>query len=55
MFFAAGFVPRLSVNEKQVMPLSEVTEMLLYAASRAQLMKEVIGPAIEGGKVVCMV
>lgn len=32
--------------------MSDVTEMLLYAASRAQLMKEVIGPAIEGGKVV---
>lgn len=32
--------------------MSDVTEMLLYAASRAQLMKEVIIPAIESGKVV---
>ena len=32
--------------------MSDVTEMLLYAASRAQLVKEVIGPAIEEGKVV---
>ncbi|MBQ9157044.1 MAG: dTMP kinase [Eubacterium sp.] len=32
--------------------MSDVTEMLLYAASRAQLMKEVIVPAIESGKVV---
>lgn len=32
--------------------MSDVTEMLLYAASRAQLMAEVIIPAIESGKVV---
>ena len=32
--------------------MSDVTEMLLYAASRAQLMKEIIIPAIEAGKVV---
>lgn len=32
--------------------MSDVTEMLLYAASRAQLMKEVIVPALESGKVV---
>lgn len=32
--------------------MSSVTEMLLYAASRAQLVQEVIGPALEEGKVV---
>lgn len=32
--------------------MSDVTEMLLYAASRAQLMKEVILPAVMEGKVV---
>ena len=32
--------------------MSAVTEMLLYAASRAQLMSEVIGPALEEGKIV---
>lgn len=32
--------------------MSPVTEMLLYAASRAQLVQEVIGPALEEGKVV---
>ena len=32
--------------------MSDVTEMLLYAASRAQLMSEVIGPALEEGKIV---
>ncbi len=32
--------------------MSDVTEMLLYAASRAQLMKEVIIPAVESGKIV---
>jgi len=32
--------------------MSPVTEMLLYAAARAQLMKEVIIPAIEEGKIV---
>lgn len=32
--------------------MSDVTEMLLYAASRAQLMSEVIGPALESGKIV---
>ena len=32
--------------------MSPVTEMLLYAASRAQLVHEVIGPALEEGKVV---
>ena len=32
--------------------MSDVTEMLLYAASRAQLMAEVIEPALQAGKVV---
>ena len=32
--------------------MSPVTEMLLYAASRAQLVHEVIGPASEEGKIV---
>lgn len=32
--------------------MSSVTEMLLYAASRAQLVHEVIGPALEEGKIV---
>lgn len=32
--------------------MSPVTEMLLYAASRAQLVHEVIGPALEEGKII---
>ena len=32
--------------------MSPVTEMLLYAASRAQLVHEVLGPALEAGKIV---
>lgn len=32
--------------------MSPVTEMILYAASRAQLVHEVIGPALEAGKIV---
>ena len=32
--------------------MSPVTEMLLFAASRAQLVHEVIGPALEEGKIV---
>ena len=32
--------------------MSPVTEMLLYAASRAQLVLEVIGPALEAGRIV---
>lgn len=32
--------------------MSPITEMLLYAASRAQLVYEVIGPALEAGKIV---
>ena len=32
--------------------MSPVTEMLLYSASRAQLVHEVIGPALEAGRIV---
>lgn len=32
--------------------MSPVTEMLLYAASRAQLVHEAIGPALEAGRIV---
>ena len=32
--------------------MAPVTEMLLYAASRAQLVHDVIGPALEAGKIV---
>ena len=32
--------------------MSPVTEMLIYAASRAQFVHEVIGPALEEGKIV---
>ena len=32
--------------------MSDVTEMLLYAASRAQLVHDVIAPALDAGKVV---
>ena len=32
--------------------MSPVTEMLLYAASRAQLVHEIIGPALEAGRIV---
>lgn len=32
--------------------MSDVTEMLLYAASRAQLMSEIIIPALDNGKIV---
>lgn len=37
------------VNNKE---MSAVTEFLLYSASRAQLVEEVIGPALNKGKVV---
>ena len=39
----------LNPEHKEMYP---VTEMLLYAASRAQLVHEVIGPALEEGKIV---
>ncbi|MDO4977795.1 MAG: dTMP kinase [Eubacteriales bacterium] len=36
----------------EFMEMSDETEMLLYAASRAQLIHDVIGPALDAGKVV---
>ena len=39
----------LNPEYKEMYP---VTEMLLYAASRAQLVHEVIGPALEAGRIV---
>lgn len=39
----------LNPDHKEMAP---VTEMLLYAASRAQLIHDVIGPALEAGKIV---
>ena len=44
-------VRQLSLNPEHK-EMSPVTEMLLYAASRAQLVHEVIGPALEEGKIV---
>lgn len=44
-------VRQLILNPKHK-EMSPVTEMLLYAASRAQLVHEVIGPALEEGKIV---
>lgn len=38
--------------DKENKEMCAVTEMLLYAASRAQLVHSVIGPDIEAGKVV---
>ena len=44
-------VRQLNLNPEHK-EMSPVTEMLLYAASRAQLVHEVIGPALEEGKIV---
>ena len=44
-------VRQLILNQEHK-EMSPVTEMLLYAASRAQLVHEVIGPALEEGKIV---
>ena len=44
-------VRELILNPEQT-EMSPVTEMLLYAASRAQLVHEVIGPALEAGRIV---
>ncbi len=45
---------RSVVLDKQHTEMDEVTEMLLYAASRAQLVSQVILPALESGKsVIC--
>lgn len=46
-----GKVRQLILNPEHK-EMSPVTEMLLYAASRAQLVHEVIGPALEEGKIV---
>ena len=49
---------RISENIREVIlnpeykEMSSVTEMLLYASARAQLIAEVIGPAIDSGKAV---
>ncbi|MCI6859370.1 MAG: dTMP kinase [Eubacterium sp.] len=43
---------RKIILNPQYKEMSPVTEMLLYAASRAQLISEVIGPALEEGKIV---
>lgn len=40
------------ILNKNFTEMSPVTEMLLYASARAQLISEVIGPAIEAGKMV---
>lgn len=40
------------ILNKEYTEMSPVTEMLLYASARAQLIAEVIGPAIESGKAV---
>lgn len=43
---------KTAYSESEHKEMSPVTEMLLYAASRAQLVHEVIGPALEEGKIV---
>ena len=43
---------RLLILNPEHKEMSPETEMLLYAASRAQLVHEVIGPALEEGKIV---
>ena len=47
-----GTVIGEEVRQLILKEMSPVTEMLLYAASRAQLVHEVIGPALEEGKIV---
>lgn len=47
-----GEVIRQLILNPEHKEMSPVTEMLLYAASRAQLVHEVIGPALEEGKIV---
>lgn len=49
---AIGEAVRKIILNPEYKEMSDVTEMLLYAASRAQLMAEVIGPALEAGKIV---
>lgn len=40
------------ILNKEYTEMSPVTEMLLYASARAQLINEVVGPALESGKAV---
>jgi len=47
-----GEAVRSIILNPEYSEMSDVTEMLLYAASRAQLMHEVIIPAVESGKTV---
>ena len=47
-----GEALREIILHEQEMPLCPTSEMLLYMASRAQLVAEVIGPAITAGKTV---
>ena len=49
---ALGSEIRKSLKKKQGSPISPQAELLLFAASRAQLVAEVIRPALEKGKVV---
>lgn len=49
---AIGEAVRKIILNPEYKEMSDVTEMLLYAASRAQLMAEVIIPALEQGKIV---
>ena len=40
------------ILNREYSEMSPVTEMLLYASARAQLIAEVVGPALESGKAV---
>ncbi len=40
------------ILNKEFTEMGHMTELLLYAAARAQLIEEVIRPALEGGKIV---
>jgi len=47
-----GEAIRRIILDPEYTEMSDVTEMLLYAAARAQLVHDKIGPAIEEGKIV---
>ncbi len=49
---ALGDRLRSILMEKETVPLSMRTEMLLFMASRAQMVEEIIRPALESGHVV---
>ena len=49
---ALGDRLRSILQERDTVPLSMRAEMLLYMASRAQLVEEVIAPALAAGKIV---